>query len=108
MSYTLPIPHDKEDIAKCTALAGEQLGMKLIYLDAGSGARSTISTSMIREVKESISVPLIVGGGIRTVEKAAALYEAGADMIVIGNALEKDPSFIFDLRSAVARSRKED
>ena len=101
MSGTMPIPHDKDDIAVCTAQAGELLGLKLIYLDAGSGARFTISTRMIESVKKNISVPLIVGGGIRTPEKIADMCRAGADLIVVGNALEKDPGLIPELVSAV-------
>jgi phosphoglycerol geranylgeranyltransferase len=101
MSGTVPIPHDKEDIAVCTAMAGEMLGMKLIYLDAGSGARFTVSNNMIEEVKKNTGIPLIVGGGIRTAEKAIEICQAGADIIVIGNALEKDPERITDISSAV-------
>ncbi len=101
MSGTLPIPHDKDEIAVCTAMAGEMLGLKVIYMDAGSGARFPVSKSMITAVKQNISVPLIVGGGIRTPEKAAELCLAGADMIVIGNILEKEPSLITELAAAV-------
>ena len=88
MSNTTPIPHDKDDIAMCTALAGEMLGLKLIYMDAGSGATTPISADMISKVKHTIEVPLIVGGGINTPEKAATAAKAGADIIVVGNALE--------------------
>ena len=101
MSNTLPIPHDKVDIAACTAIAGEMLGMKLIYMDAGSGARYPVSSSMIYQVKKNINVPLIVGGGIRTAEKANELCNAGADIIVIGNAIEKDPNIISEIASTV-------
>lgn len=103
MSHTLPIPHDKSDIAVCTAMAGEMLGLKLIYMDAGSGARLSISNRMIKEVRKNIDVPLIVGGGIRSAEKIIDVYQAGADMVIIGNALEKDPALIFELTNA-ARS----
>ncbi len=91
MSNTLPIPRDKADIAVCTAMAGELLGLKLIYMDAGSGAQQTISTEMISAVAGNIDIPLIVGGGIRSAAQAEAVLKAGADMIVIGNAFEKDP-----------------
>ncbi len=97
MSNTFPIPHDKNDIAACTAMAGEMLGMKMIYMDAGSGARFPIAATMIADVKKNIAIPLIAGGGIRTVEKAAELCNAGADVIVIGNAIEKDPSIILEI-----------
>ena len=101
MSGTVPIPHDKDDIASCTAMAGEMLGLKLIYMDAGSGARFPVGSSMISTVKKNISIPLIVGGGIRTPEKAFEICSAGADMIVVGNALEKDPGLISELSSVV-------
>ncbi len=101
MSYTLPIPNDKNDIAACTAMAGELLGMQLIYMDAGSGARFTISPAMIEEVKKNCHLPLIVGGGIKTAEKATELCNAGADMIVIGNSTEKNPEIIFQIAQAI-------
>ncbi len=66
ISNTIPIPRLKDDIAICTAMAGEMLGLRLIYMDAGSGAEMPVSASMISKVKENISIPLIVGGGIRT------------------------------------------
>lgn len=89
MSNTTPIPHDKDAIAMCTALAGEMLGLKLIYMDAGSGAITPISNEMISKVKQTIEIPLIVGGGIKTPEQAGEMARAGADVIVVGNALEK-------------------
>jgi len=70
------------------------LGFKLIYLEAGSGAQHPVKTEMITRVKENIKVPLVVGGGIRNPEDAKNLLNAGADIIVIGNAVEKDPSFL--------------
>ena len=88
MSNTSPIPSDKYDIAMCTAMAGEMLGLKLIYLDAGSGAAKTIHESMIHKVSSSVSIPVIAGGGINTVAKAIASCKAGADIIVVGNAIE--------------------
>lgn len=101
MSNSDPIPHDKDDIAMCTAMAGEMLGMKLIFMDAGSGAEKPVSPFMISQVKQSINVPLIVGGGIRTPDKAAESAEAGADLLVIGNAFEKDPGLIREIAFAV-------
>lgn len=94
MSDTTPIPHDKDDIAMCTAIAGEMLGLKLIYLEAGSGALTPVSTSMISKVSQMIKIPLIVGGGIRTPETAAEAAKAGADIIVIGTAFEKEPEML--------------
>ena len=94
MSNTTPIPSGKDDIAACTAMAGEMLGMKLIYMDAGSGARYPVPASMIRKVKESIGLPIIIGGGITTPELAKIAFDAGADVVVVGNAIEKDPALI--------------
>jgi phosphoglycerol geranylgeranyltransferase len=90
MSQTQPIPHDKPDIAKCTAMAGEMLGLKVIYMDGGSGAMHSIHPEMIQAVHEAVDIPLIVGGGIRSAAKANELLHAGADIIVVGNALEQD------------------
>lgn len=101
ISNTYPIPANKSDIAVCTALAGEMLGMKLIYMDAGSGAMNPISTEMINNVSESIQIPLIVGGGIKTPENAYENVKAGADVIVVGNAIEKDPNLILEMADAV-------
>jgi putative glycerol-1-phosphate prenyltransferase len=101
MSHTTPIPRDKNDIAMCTAMAGEMLGMKLIYMDAGSGAEHPVSAAMIRAVAQQVSVPLIVGGGIRTPEKAVESCKAGADVVVIGNAAEKDPSVVREISAAI-------
>ena len=94
MSNTTPIPSEKADIAVCTAMAGEMLGMKLIYLDAGSGAQNPVPASMIRKVKESIGLPLIIGGGITTPLLAKTAFDAGADVVVVGNAIEKEPGLI--------------
>jgi phosphoglycerol geranylgeranyltransferase len=101
ISNTTPIPDDKYSLAACTAMAGEMLGQQLIYLDAGSGAEKEISPRMIAAVRKSIHVPLIVGGGINTAEKAIAALEAGADLIVIGNALEKDPNLITEVSDKI-------
>lgn len=101
MSNTIPIPAVKDDIAMCTAMAGEMLGLKMIYLDAGSGAEVPVSESMISAVKGSINIPLIVGGGIRTPEKVAANVKAGADVIVVGNALEKNPELLREMIAAM-------
>lgn len=101
MSNTTPIPANKDDIALCTAMAGELLGLKMIYMDAGSGAMNPISTSMIDAVSSAIDIPLIVGGGIRTPEKAYENVKAGADVIVVGDAIEKDPQLIIEMAAAV-------
>jgi phosphoglycerol geranylgeranyltransferase len=101
ISNTIPIPRLKDDIAMCTAIAGEMLGLSLIYMDAGSGAEMPVSPSMISKVKENISIPLVIGGGIRTPEQALASCQAGADMIVVGNAIEKDYSCIKEIAHAI-------
>jgi len=101
ISNSSPLPSDKSEIAVCTALAGEMLGMKLIYMDAGSGAKNPISETMISKVAQSITVPLIVGGGIVDPEKAYLNCKAGADIIVVGNAIEKDSSLIREMADAV-------
>ncbi|HDS07901.1 MAG TPA: geranylgeranylglyceryl/heptaprenylglyceryl phosphate synthase [Bacteroides sp.] len=96
MSATTPIPLGKTDIAVATAMAGEMLGLKCIYLEAGSGAEHTVDTDMIRAIRRKLSLPLIVGGGITTVKQADQIYRAGADMIVVGTAIEKNPEAIMD------------
>lgn len=90
MSNTMPIPYDKPEIATCTAMAGALLGLKLLYMDGGSGAEKTISTEMISAVAGAVDIPLIVGGGIRSRRQAEAVLKAGADIIVVGNAFETD------------------
>ncbi|MCF8334713.1 MAG: geranylgeranylglyceryl/heptaprenylglyceryl phosphate synthase [Bacteroidales bacterium] len=94
ISNTIPIPPGKKDIAGSTALAGELLGNQVIYLDAGSGATHPVPPTLISEVKTQIKLPLIVGGGIKTPMQLREAYKAGADVAVIGNALEKDPSLL--------------
>jgi phosphoglycerol geranylgeranyltransferase len=101
ISNATPVPADKDEIAMCTAMAGEMLGMKLIYMDAGSGAKTAITESMIHKVANCIEVPLIIGGGITDPEKAYLNCKAGADVIVVGNAIEKDASLIMEMASAV-------
>lgn len=101
MSNTTPIPYDKNTVAACTALAGEMLGLKIIFMDGGSGAQNPISEEMIKEVRDSIDIPLIVGGGISSGEKAIANCNAGADIIVVGNAIEKDEDLIIEISNAV-------
>ncbi|MFC1729690.1 geranylgeranylglyceryl/heptaprenylglyceryl phosphate synthase [candidate division KSB1 bacterium] len=102
MSNSSPIPSDKNDIAISTAIAGEMLGLKLIYLDAGSGAEKPVPNTMITHVKQSISLPLVVGGGITTPEKAYDISKAGADLVVIGNAIENGTSLISEFAFAIS------
>ena len=101
ISNAAPIPSDKNEIALCTAMASEMLGMKLIYMDAGSGAKRPITESMIEMVSSHIEAPLIIGGGITYPEKAYLNCKAGADVIVIGNAIEKDTSLIKEMATAI-------
>lgn len=104
MSNTTPIPSDKNDIAVCTAMAGEMLGLKLIFMDGGSGAKQAINEEMITAVSKSITIPLIIGGGIRTPEKALKNCKAGADLIVVGNAIENNYSLISEIADAIHSS----
>ena len=101
ISNTTPIPSDKDMVAVCTAMAGEMLGLKLIFMDGGSGAKKPISEKMINSVHKNIDVPLIVGGGISSGEKAITNCKAGADIIVVGDAIEKDESLIAEIAEAI-------
>ncbi len=102
VSQTLPIPADKPDIAKVHALAAEYMGMKFVYLEAGSGAPRPVPPEMVRQVKTYISIPLIVGGGLATPRQVADAAAAGADYIVVGSALELNPTtgFIREIAAA--------
>lgn len=107
ISNAQPIPNDKPDIALCTAWAGELLGLRTIYMDAGSGAAQAISTEMIAKVAGNIDIPLIVGGGMRTaadVEKAAT---AGAQVVVVGNAIEKNPGLIMEISAVLEKHNQQ-
>lgn len=103
MSNTIPIPYNKTDIAVCTAMAGEMLGLKMIYLEGGSGAQKPVSVEMISKVRENISLPVIVGGGISNAEIVTEIYKAGADMIVVGSAIEKQPDLLAGFSEAAIR-----
>jgi phosphoglycerol geranylgeranyltransferase len=96
ISNTTPIPHDKPSIAACTAMAGELLGMKTIFLDSGSGAQKPIDRKTIAYVRKSVDCPIIVGGGINSAGKAVDAISAGADVIVIGNGIEKNPTLLIE------------
>ncbi len=101
ISNTTPLPHDKPAIAACTAMAGEMLGLSLIYLDGGSGALTPVSKEMIRAVRKSVEVPILVGGGINTSEKAYTILMAGADVIVVGNGIEKNVDLLSEVSAIV-------
>ena len=101
ISNTTPIPANKSDIAVCTAMAAEMLGLKLIFMDAGSGALRPIPSEMIEAVRGATSIPIIIGGGIKSTEKVRENLSAGADVIVIGNAFESDPSLLIDIAATI-------
>ncbi|MDX9812236.1 MAG: geranylgeranylglyceryl/heptaprenylglyceryl phosphate synthase [Bacteroidales bacterium] len=94
MSQTVAIPPDKEELVIATALAGEMLGLGMIYLEGGSGAKSCIPPALISSVRRNISVPLAVGGGLRNGKDIENAYSAGADLVIIGNGCEEDPDFL--------------
>ncbi len=102
ISNTTPLPHDKPGVAACTALAGELLGLKLTYLDAGSGAKRPVPPAIIAAVRGAVNSPILVGGGINSGEKAYEALQAGADLIVVGNSLEQNPNLLADMAQVVA------
>ena len=97
MSNSNPIPANKPEIAASTALAGTYLGMDTIYLDGGSGAQNPVPSEMISKVKEYTNQLLFIGGGVNSIEKAENAFNAGADIVVVGNAVENDSSFLIEL-----------
>jgi putative glycerol-1-phosphate prenyltransferase len=101
MSNTLPIPPHKPELAAATALAGVQLGLQNIYLEAGSGALKPVPNSVISSVRKAVDVPIWVGGGINTSEKAATALLAGADILVIGTAAEKNSNILTSITDIV-------
>ncbi len=105
MSNTTPIPYDKPEIAACTAMAGEMLGLKCTYLEAGSGALNSVSCEMVKEVAKATNTPLIVGGGIRDKETAKVICRAGADIIVVGTSIENNPELVEDIFHAVKNTK---
>ena len=97
ISQTVPLPNSKPNIAQATALAGLYLGMNYFFLDAGSGAKSPVAGEVIRSVKSVSENPVIVGGGLDSLDKIKTAYEHGADFLVVGNAIEKDPCFLAEV-----------
>ena len=98
MSQTAPIPGNKPEIAASTALAGALLGLRCIYLDAGSGAVTSVSDEIIALVRGKINMPLMVGGGIRSAEKVLSSFKAGADIVVVGTIAEERPNFLLEVK----------
>ncbi|TPD65467.1 geranylgeranylglyceryl/heptaprenylglyceryl phosphate synthase [Flavobacterium microcysteis] len=96
VSKTIPLPRHNSDIAVATALAGEFLGNKLVYLEAGSGANLSVPLETISLVSKNIGIPLIVGGGIKDIQGIEDAYAAGADLVIIGTAFENDPNFFIN------------
>jgi putative glycerol-1-phosphate prenyltransferase len=96
ISQTDAIPSDKPEIVVATAIAGEMLGLSMIYLEAGSGATNHIPVEVIRAVRENISVPLAVGGGIRNKKEVEEIFKAGANLIILGNGCEKNPDLLVE------------
>ena len=96
VTQTSPIPSDQPNIVRKTALAGKFQGKKIIYLDAGSGAIHSIPTEIIKSVN-NLEMPLIVGGGITSIEEVSLAHKAGANIVVIGNKIEKDIDFLLDI-----------
>lgn len=103
MSNTSPIPYNKNDIAIATAMAGELLGLRAIYLEAGSGAEKPVSESMIKAVRSAIDIPMIVGGGIRNTDQLNDVLNAGANMVVIGTATETDPNSVSEFAQTIKK-----
>ena len=101
ISGTRPIPMDRIDIVVAHALTGQFLGMRLIYLEAGSGAKEPVSTSVIEAVSSAIDVPIIVGGGINNPELARSAVEAGASIIVTGTIIEDNPDYMKEFADAI-------
>ncbi len=101
MSNTKPLPRNKPDLAISTAMAGEMLGLKLIYMEGGSGAPGIISPNTISEVRRNISIPLIVGGGIRTVRDLEDVFDSGADIAVVGNAVEENAGILAEFAAVL-------
>ncbi len=98
ISNTVPIPRDKPHLAAATALAGEQLGMQLVYLDTGSGADYAVSKDVVRAVSSESSLPLFVGGGIKNVEQIIEAWDSGAQWVVVGSKIEEDSQFLNELK----------
>jgi phosphoglycerol geranylgeranyltransferase len=96
ISQTEAIPSDKPDIVVATAIAGEMLGLRMIYLEAGSGATFPVPLTIVKAVRENVSIPLAVGGGINNKKEVKEIFAAGADLIILGNGCENNPGLLTD------------
>lgn len=101
ISNTKPIPIDKPDIIASTAIAGELLGQRLIYLESGSGAHQSVYSEVIKNVKDQINIPLVVGGGLNAPEDVERVCRSGADVVVVGNAIEQNPDNLKAMSSVI-------
>ena len=106
ISNTNPIPYSKTDIAVATALAGQMLGLKMLYLEGGSGAAKPVSANMIEAVRRAVSLPLIVGGGLRSAADVENALKAGADIVVVGTSIESNYALVDEIGRAVAEFGK--
>ncbi|MBK9285413.1 MAG: phosphoglycerol geranylgeranyltransferase [Sphingobacteriaceae bacterium] len=100
VTKTNPLKNNQINLIKNTCIAGELLGFKAIYLEAGSGAKNTIKAQTIKKIKKNINIPLIVGGGISSFNSAKQIIKAGANLVVVGNALEKNSNLIIEIGKA--------
>ncbi|MCX6254520.1 MAG: geranylgeranylglyceryl/heptaprenylglyceryl phosphate synthase [Bacteroidia bacterium] len=96
ISQTEAIPSDKPEIAVATALAGEMLGLRMIYLEAGSGATNPVPVSIVKAVRDNVTIPIAVGGGIKNKKEIREIFKAGANLIILGNGCEKNPDLLID------------
>ena len=106
ISNTMPIPYNKTDIAVATALAGQMLGLKALYLEGGSGAAKPVSAEMIAAVRRAVSLPLIVGGGLRSAADVEKALQAGADIVVVGTSIESNYALVEEIARAVAKNSR--
>ncbi len=106
ISHTESIPYDKPEIVVATALAGEMLGLHMIYLEAGSGAETPVPDEIIRSVRESVTIPLAVGGGLKNSDQITSAFKAGANLVILGNSCEKRPQLLADACNIRDRFRK--
>jgi phosphoglycerol geranylgeranyltransferase len=105
ISQTEAIPADKSDLVVATALAGEMLGFHMIYLEAGSGAVKPVPPEIISAVKENVSIPIAVGGGLKNREEITEAFNAGANLVILGNGCEKNPGLLTDACSVRDKMR---